>query len=49
MNAFKGCYFTGVIILWTVRWYRKYGISYRELQGMLAESGVNIANTTIYS
>ncbi|MCM7515660.1 IS6 family transposase, partial [Enterobacter hormaechei] len=25
------------IILWAVRWYCKYGISYRELQEMLAE------------
>ena len=25
-----------------VRWYRKYGISYRELQEMLAERGVNV-------
>ncbi|MFQ0346449.1 hypothetical protein ACH64U_06115, partial [Klebsiella pneumoniae] len=26
-------------ILWAVRWYCKYGISYRELQEMLAERG----------
>ncbi|HED3253279.1 IS6 family transposase, partial [Klebsiella pneumoniae] len=25
------------MILWAVRWYCKYGISYRELQEMLAE------------
>lgn len=36
MNAFKGRHFTGIIILWAVRWYCKYGISYRELQEMLA-------------
>ncbi|HBX7834998.1 TPA: IS6 family transposase, partial [Klebsiella pneumoniae] len=24
------------MILWAVRWYCKYGISYRELQEMLA-------------
>ncbi|KAE8567594.1 IS6 family transposase, partial [Klebsiella pneumoniae subsp. pneumoniae] len=29
------------MILWAVRWYCKYGISYRELQEMLAERGVN--------
>ncbi|SFN57963.1 hypothetical protein SAMN05421579_11028 [Xenorhabdus japonica] len=37
MNPFKGHHFTGVIILWVVRWYCKYDISYRELQEMLAE------------
>ncbi|ENV45958.1 hypothetical protein F955_00105, partial [Acinetobacter schindleri CIP 107287] len=26
----------------------KYGISYRELQEMLAERGVNVDHTTIY-
>ncbi|MCM0799299.1 IS6 family transposase, partial [Klebsiella pneumoniae] len=28
------------MIRWAVRWYCKYGISYRELQEMLAERGV---------
>ncbi|BEG55995.1 hypothetical protein VEV11M_43880 (plasmid) [Escherichia coli] len=31
-----------------VRWYCKYGISYRELQEMLAERGVNVDHSTIY-
>ena len=31
-----------------LRWYCKYGISYRELQEMLAERGVNVDHTTIY-
>ncbi|HAP3149645.1 TPA: IS6 family transposase, partial [Escherichia coli] len=35
-------------ILWAVRWYCKYGISYRELQEMLAERGVNVDHSTIY-
>ncbi|MGI1381435.1 IS6 family transposase, partial [Escherichia coli] len=39
MNPFKGRYFQRDIILWAVRWYCKYGISYRELQEMLAERG----------
>ncbi|MCL9943262.1 IS6 family transposase [Klebsiella aerogenes] len=42
MNPFKGRYFQRDIILWAVRWYCKYGISYRELQEMLAERGVNV-------
>ena len=36
MNPFKGQHFQRDIILWAVRWYCKYGISYRELQEMLA-------------
>lgn len=47
MNVFKGRHFNWVIILWPVRWYCKYGISYRELQEMLAERGVNVDRTTI--
>ncbi len=41
MNPFKGRHFQRDIILWAVRWYCKYGISYRELQEMLAERGVS--------
>ncbi|MGT7942994.1 IS6 family transposase, partial [Escherichia coli] len=37
MNPFEGRHFQRDIILWAVRWYCKYGISYRELQEMLAE------------
>ncbi len=48
MNPFHGRHFQGEIILWAVRWYCKYGISYRELQEMLSERGVNVNHTTIY-
>ena len=47
MNPFHGRHFHGESILWAVRWYCKYGISYRELQEMLAERGVNVDHTTI--
>ena len=48
MNPFKGRHFERHIILLAVRWYCKYGISYRELQEMLAERRVNVDHTTIY-
>ena len=48
MNPFKGRHFNGTVILWAVRWYCKYGISYRELQEMLAERGINVDHSTIY-
>lgn len=38
---FKGRHFEGEVILWAVRWYCRYGISYRELEEMLAERGVS--------
>lgn len=48
MNVFKGRHFSRDIILWAVRWYCKYGISYRELQEMLAERGISVDHTTLY-
>ncbi len=39
MNPFKGRHFQRDIILWAVRWYCKYGISYpRNLNGQGSES-----------
>jgi IS6 family transposase len=48
MKPFKGRHSQRDIILWAVRWYCKYGISYRELQEMLAERDVNVDHSTIY-
>ena len=48
MDDFKGRHFRGEIILWAVRWYCKYGISYRELEEMLEERGVELDHTTLY-
>jgi transposase, IS6 family len=37
MSDFKGRHFEGEIVLWAVRWYCRYGVSYRDLeqQGLL--------------
>ena len=48
MNDFKGRHYKGEIILWAVRWYCKYGTSYRDLETMLAERGVEVDHSTIY-
>jgi transposase-like protein len=48
VNLFKHRYFQHDIIIWAVRWYCKYGISYRELEEMLSERGVDVDHTTIY-
>jgi IS6 family transposase len=42
MSDFKGQHFNGAVILWAVRWYCKYGISYRELAEMLDERGIQV-------
>jgi IS6 family transposase len=38
----------GEIILWAVRWYCCYGISYRDLEQMMGERGVPVDHSTIY-
>ena len=48
MVFFKGRHFKYDIIIWSVRWYCKYGISYRDLEEMLRERGVNVDHSTIY-
>lgn len=48
MNSFKWRHFQGEIILQCVRWYCKYGISYRDLEEMMEERGVEVDHTTIY-
>ncbi len=48
MNLFKHRHFEHEIIIWAVRWYCKYGISYRELEEMLSERGVQVDHSTIY-
>jgi transposase-like protein len=48
MSEFKWRHFQGEIILWAVRWYCRYGISYRDLEQMMGERGVPLDHSTIY-
>jgi transposase, IS6 family len=48
MSDFKGRHFGGEIVLWAVRWYCRYGISYRDLEQMMAERGVSVDHSTLY-
>jgi transposase, IS6 family len=48
MNDFKWRHFRGEIVLWGVRWYCRYGISYRDLEDMMKERGVDVDHTTLY-
>ena len=48
MSDFKWRHFQGSIILNCVRWYCKYGISYRDLEEMMEERGLEVDHTTLY-
>jgi IS6 family transposase len=48
MHDFKWKHFKGEIILGCVRWYCKYGISYRDLEEMMLERGVEVDHSTLY-
>jgi transposase, IS6 family len=47
-NPFKGRQFTAEIILWAVRWYLQFPISYRDLERMLADRGIQVDDTTLF-
>ena len=47
MIEFKGSHFEREIILWGVRWYVAYPISYRQLEEMMEERGVEVDHATL--
>src|SRR3954452_23829400 len=47
-RAFRGICFPAEVILWAVRWYLQFPISYRDLEAMLADRGVAVDHTTMY-
>jgi putative transposase len=47
MIDFKGSQFERDIILWAVRWYVAYPISYRQLEEMMAERGVKVDHSSL--
>jgi transposase, IS6 family len=48
VSDFKGRHFEGAIVLWAVRWYCRYGVSYRDLEQMMGERGVSVDHSTIF-
>ena len=48
MSDFKCHLFGGEIVLWAVRWYCRYPISYRDLETMMTERGNAVDHSTIY-
>jgi transposase, IS6 family len=47
-NPFKGRQFTAELILRAVRWYLQFPISYRDLERMLADRGIQVDPTTLF-
>ena len=46
--SFVGYRFPPDVILLAVRWYLRYGLSYRDVEELLAERGVEVDHVTIY-
>jgi IS6 family transposase len=46
--SFAGYRFPPDRILLAVRWYLRYGLSYRDVQELLAERGIDVDHVTIY-
>ncbi len=44
---FKGSHFPKSVILYTVFFYVRYSVSYRDLQEIMAERGVNVDHATL--
>src|SRR3954470_8466219 len=47
-KEFKGRQFTAEVILWAVRWYLMFPISYRDLELMLQDRDVAVDHTTVF-
>ena len=47
MIEFKGSHFERDVILWCIRWYVAYPISYRQLEEMMEERGVEVDHSTL--
>ena len=47
-SAFAGFRFPPEVILLAMRWYLRYSLSYRDLEELLAERGVEVDHVTLY-
>ena len=47
-SAFLGYRFPPEVILLTVRWYLRFGLSYRDLEELLAERGIEVDHVTLF-
>ena len=47
-SSFAGFRFPPEVIMLAVRWYLRYGLSYRDVEELLAERGIIVDHVTIY-
>ena len=47
-SGFAGFRFPPEVIMVAVRWYLRYGLSYRDIEELLAERGVEVDHVTVY-
>jgi transposase-like protein len=46
-SAFAGFRFPREVIVVAVRWYLRYGLSYRDVEELLAERGITVDHVTV--
>jgi hypothetical protein len=47
-SAFTGYRFPPGVITLAVRWYLRFGLSYRDVEELLAERGIEVDHVTVY-
>ena len=47
-SAFAGFRFPADVITLAVRWYLRFGLSYRDVEELLAERGVEVDHVSVY-
>jgi hypothetical protein len=47
-SAFAGFRFPSDVIVLAVRWYLRFGLSYRDVEELLAERGIEVDYVTVY-
>jgi transposase-like protein len=47
-SAFAGFYFPPDVIVLAVRWYLRFALSYRDVEELLADRGIDVDHVTIY-
>jgi transposase, IS6 family len=47
-SAFAGFCFPPEVIVLSVRWYLRFALSYRDVEELLAERGVEVDHVTVY-
>ena len=47
-SAFAGFRFPPDVIVLAVRWYLRFGLSYRDVEELLTERGIQVDHVTVY-